>query len=1024
MELIQINTGGNDGRSGKKLDVKTVQQKLSAAQGPEYWRSLEELAGTPEFEDLLHREFPRQASEWIGDNVSRRGFLQLISASLALAGLSGCTKMPTQAIVPYVRQPEELVLGRPQFYATAFVINGCAQPVLARSNDGRPTKIEGNPEHPASRGATDLFAQGAILDLYDPDRSQTNMYQGSSRPWEAFIAGMAAPLASQGANGGAGLRVLTHTVNSPTLASQMRTLQQRYPQMKWHQWEPVNRSSVYAGAQLAFGEPVESRYNFANADVVLSLDSNFLYSGHAGFALYSLDFANRRDPNPDHNPKGLNRLYVVEGSATTTGFMADHRLPVKPSDVEQCARALAARLGVAGAGGNVAAEVGKWLEVVAADLQAHKGRALVVVGQHQPPAVHALGHAINEALGAVGSTVVYTDPVIPNTADPTASLKELLGDINAGKVDMLLIAGCNPLYAAPADLNFAETVSKVPLKIHWGLHFDETAVQCDWHVSATHFLEEWSDARCITGQATIVQPLIAPLYGSHSLHEVIAVLSGQPDATGYDLVRNYWQSQSKSGNFEEFWRLSVHNGFIDGTEFQPKTVRAKAANFPAAPAGETAGFEVVFQPDPSIWDGRFSNNGWLQELMKPLTKIAWDNAILVSPKTAQQMGFPADQNAAIAEIEYQGRKVRGPVWVQAGHPDDVVTLFLGYGRSRAGAMGSTRGYNAYQVLTSDSPYFGRGAKVTKTGDRYKLASTQGSQMIEGFNMVRAATLEEFKKNPEFAHEATEAPKTDETLYPLYPYPAEGPNQEPAYKWGMSIDLNRCTGCNACIVACVAENNIPIVGYEQVLRGRHMHWIRVDIYYQGDAANPRAYYEPLPCMQCEDAPCELVCPVGATVHSTEGLNDMIYNRCVGTRYCSNNCPYKVRRFNFLLFQDWVTPQYKLARNPEVTVRSRGVMEKCTYCVQRITNGRIRAEEDHNRRVQDGEVLTACQQVCPTQAIVFGDMNDTKSKVAELKSEKRSYGVLEELNTRPRTTHLAAVLNPNPEIPAPQPEQHLS
>ena len=1021
MELIQINPGGNG--SGKKLDVETVQRKLSAAQGPEYWRTLEELSGTPEFEELLHREFPRQASEWVGDHVSRRNFLQLMSASLALAGLSGCTKLPTQKIVPYVRQPEEMVLGRPQYYATAFTFNGCAQPVLVRSNEGRPTKIEGNPEHPASHGATDLFAQGTLLDLYDPDRSQTNMFQGSSRPWSAFIAGMQAPLASQSANDGAGLRILTGTVNSPTLASQMRTLQQRYPQMKWYQWEPVNPSFVYAGAQLAFGEPVETRYNFANADVVVSLDSDFLYAGQPGFALYSSDFANRRDPNPEHNPKGLSRTYVVDSSATTTGYMADHRLPVKPSEVEQCARVLAGRLGVGGAAGNVRPELAKWLEVVAADLQAHKGRAVIVAGYHQPPAVHALAHAMNEALGAVGSTVVYTDPIVPNTADQNAALKELVGEINAGRVDMLVIAGPNPVYDAPADLNFTEAINKVPLKIYWGLHFDETAQRCEWHVSATHFLEEWSDARCVTGLASIVQPLIAPLYGSHSLHDLIAVLSGQPEATAYDLVRAYWQGQTKSANFEEFWRRSIHNGFIDGTEFQPKNVKVKGGSFPATQGNQSEGVEVVFRPDPSVWDGRFNNNGWLQELMKPLSKLTWDNAILMSPNMAKQMGFPADQHAYIAEIEYRGRKVRGPVWVQAGHPDGVVTLWLGYGRWLAGATGSSRGYNAYTIQTSDAPYFGSGAKVTRTDDRYKLASTQGSQLVYGFKMVRSASAEEYRKDPDFVHKDIEAPKTDETLYPLYSYPAEGPNQEPAYKWGMSIDLNRCTGCNSCIIACVAENNTPVVGYEQVLRGRHMHWLRVDIYYQGDAANPRAYYEPLPCMQCEDAPCELVCPVGATVHSTEGLNDMVYNRCVGTRYCSNNCPYKVRRFNFLLFQDWVTPQTKLVRNPDVTIRSRGVMEKCTYCVQRITQSRIRAEEDNSRRIMDGEVLTACQEVCPTQAIVFGDMNDPKSRVAQLKAESRNYGVLEELNTRPRTTHLAAILNPNPDIPAPQPEQLL-
>ena len=1023
MELIQINTGGDDKRSGNKLDVKAVQQKLSAAQGPEYWRTLEELSGTPEFKELLHREFPRQASEWIGDNVSRRGFLQLMSASLALAGLSSCTKMPTQAIVPYVRQPEELALGRPQYYATAFTINGCALPILARSHEGHPTKIEGNPEHVASHGATDVFAQAAILELYDPDRSQTNMFQGGARPWDSFLAAITGPLAAQRASAGAGLRLLTQTVNSPTLAAQIKALQQKFPQMKWYQWEPANRSAEYAGAQMAFGEPVETRYNFANADVVLSLDADFLYSGFPGFAMYSWDWSNRRDPEVKRNPKGLNRTYAIESSPTVTGFKADHRLPVKPSEVEQCARALANRLGVGG-GGSVRNELVQWIDVVAKDLQAHKGRAVVVAGLYQPPAVHALAHALNEALGAVGSTVLYTDPIVSNTTDQVAGLKELAADMQAGKVELLVIAGSNPVYDSPADIDFADLLKRVSLKVHYGLHFNETAFNCDWHLAGTHFLEEWSDARAITGQVTIVQPLIDPLYGGHSLHELLAVLNGQANVSGYDILRATWQGQAKALNFDDFWRRSVHNGFVDGTEFQPKTVKVRTRDFAGTQVNQSQGTEIVFRPDPSIWDGRFSNNGWLQELPKPLTKLTWDNVIMVSPKMAKAMGFPADQDAVVAEIEYRGRKLRGPVWVQAGHPEDTVTVFFGYGRERAGRTGDGWGFNVYPLWFSDEPFYSRGVKVSKTDDRYKVASTQGSQLIESGTMIRAASLEEYQKKPDFAHEKVETPKPDETLYPEYPYPAVGENGQQSYRWGMNIDLNRCTGCNACIVACVAENNTPVVGKEQTLRGRHMHWLRVDGYYQGDPSNPRMYFEPMLCQQCETAPCELVCPVGATVHSSEGLNDMVYNRCVGTRYCSNNCPYKVRRFNFLLFQDWNTPQLKLARNPEVSVRSRGVMEKCTYCVQRITNGRIRAEEDDSRRVMDGEILTACQQVCPTQAIIFGDMNDPKSRVNEFKSDPRSYGVLEELNTRPRTSYTAAVTNPNPEIPAPQPEQYLA
>ncbi len=1021
MELIQIKTAGDSSGPRQKLDLATVQQKLSAVQGPEYWRSLDELAGTEEFQKLLQEEFPRQASEWIGGEVSRRNFLQLMSASLALAGLSSCTKMPTQAIVPYVKQPEELVPGRPLYYATAFTLGADAIPVLARSHEGRPTKIEGNPEHPVGKGRTDLFAQGSLLDLYDPDRSQTNMYKGATQTWGAFVSGIQAPLVSQKANQGAGFRLITRTVNSPTLAAQIRTLQEIFPQMKWIQWDPVNRSSVYAGAQLAFGEPVEPRYNFANADVILTLDGDFLFSGFPGMTQYNYDWANRRDPDSKTNARGINRMYAIESSTTITGFKADHRLPVKPSDVEQCARALAASLGLGGSG-NVPGENAKFLDAVAKDLQAHKGSAVIVVGEKQPPAVHALAHAMNEALGAVGQTVTYTDPLIFSPSDNLSAMKELISDIGQNKVDLLVIVDANPVYEAPVDSDFAEVIKKVPLKVHFGRYYDETAYQCDWHLMGTHYLEHWSDARAANGMVSIVQPLIAPLYGGHSPHELFSVLSGKPDASGHDIVNAYWQTQFKGGTtFDEFWRRSVHDGFIAGTEFQPKTVKVKGANFPATQLNQSQGTEMVIKFDPSVYDGRFSNNGWLQELPKPLTKLTWDNAILVSPKMAKDLRFPADQEAAVAEIDYRGRKIEGPVWVQPGHPDDTITIYLGYGRVRAGATGTGRGFNAYSIWYSDEPYFSRGVKLTNTGKKYLLASTQGVQDFYGRNVIRAASIDEYKKTPEFAKEIGEAPKPDETLYPAYKYPDQGENGNPAYKWGMSIDLNRCTGCNACIIACVAENNTPVVGKEQVLRGRHMHWLRVDGYYQGSPANPAMYFEPIPCMQCENAPCELVCPVGATVHSTEGLNDMVYNRCVGTRYCSNNCPYKVRRFNFLLFQDWNTPQLKMVRNPEVTVRSRGVMEKCNYCVQRITNGRIHAEID-DRRLKDGEVLTACQQVCPADAIVFGDINDSNSRVAQLKAGPRSYGVLEDLNTRPRTTHLAAVLNPNPDLKGGEPEQH--
>jgi MoCo/4Fe-4S cofactor protein with predicted Tat translocation signal len=1013
-----------DGKQSELVQIKAATAPEDGA--PQFWRSLDELNGSPEFEEQLHREFPEGASEWT-DELSRRGFLKLATASMALAGLSGCTKLPIESIVPYVRQPEEIVPGKPMFYATAVELGGYAQPLLARSNEGRPTKIEGNPEHPESQGGTDLFSQGALYDLYDPYRSQTSTYLGEVRPWPDFIGAMQDPIAAQRAAGGAGFRILTESISSPTLGAQLRRLQQKFPQMKWHTWEPVNRDSARAAARMIFGQPAEAHYRLENAAVILSLDADFLYAGFPGFVRMAREWGRRRNPD---NPQGLNRMYAIESCPTSTGMKADHRLPVKASEVEGYARALAARLGVANAGqSDVRGEHAAWLDALAKDLQAHRGTAVVIPGETQPPAVHALAHLMNEALGAVGSTVVYTDPVVENPVDNVQSLRELAADMTAGKVQLLLVLGGNPAWNAPADVDMAGAMSKVPLRIHHARYQNETTAYCHWHVNATHFLEEWSDLRAANGMVTIVQPLIAPMYGGRSAQEVLAVFDGQPDTSGYELVRAFWRSQYQGADFEGWWRQAVHDGFVAGSEYQPKTLKANAGALPppasAAPAGNGT-YELIYRFDPSIYDGRFADNAWLQEIPKPLSKLTWDNVLFMGPAMAKRLGVHQGQNATLMTVNVRGKERNLPVWVQGGHPDDCVTAFFGYGRNRAGRTGSGKGVDVYGLRFSDAPHFASGAKLSKTGGRYTVASTQGYQVMDGRNIIRAASVATYKQNPHFAHENNPAPARSETMYPNYQYPSVGANGEPAYAWGMSIDLNACVGCNTCIIACQAENNIAVVGKEQVLRGRHMHWLRVDVYYEGDASNPRGYFEPLPCMQCEDAPCELVCPVNATVHSAEGLNDMVYNRCVGTRYCSNNCPWKVRRFNFFLFSDWNTPQLKMMNNPEVTVRSRGVMEKCSYCVQRIQNGRI-ASEIQDRRVRDGEVLTACQQVCPSNAIVFGDINDPNSSVRQLKGQPRTYGVLEELNTRPRTTYLAAVLNPNPEMPdfaaQQQPEQHF-
>ena len=662
----------------------------------------------------------------------------------------------------------------------------------------------------------------------------------------------------------------------------------------------------------------------------------------------------------------------------------------------------------------------------------------MLAGAHQPPVVHALAHAMNQALGNAGKTVVYSEPVAvtpPGFSSNLESLKELAREIEAGKVQTLVVMGTNPCYTAPDDLNFQHTddphhhgqyrrysiLEKVPLLIHCGLYQDETAQVSHWHINEAHFLESWGDTSTSDGTVSIIQPLIEPLYGGKTANEVLGAFIEQPNTSAYEWVRNFWKSQHNTPDYEEFWRRTVHNGFMPNTAVAPKAVTAKTSGFPAANA-PAQGLEIVFRPDPKIHDGRFANNGWLQELPSPISMITWDNALLVGRSTAEKLGLEklAD-SAEMVELDLNGRKLEAVAWIVPGGPEDCVTLHLGYGRNQAGRTGNGHGYNGYLLRTTTAQHVANGLKIRKTGEKHDVAAVhmhwnvdfddRGDQEEKKRGILRSATLDEYEMNPRFAQAEFEAPKSSFTLYK--------PNEHPYNKeatpnaWGMVIDLNSCIGCNTCVVACQSENNIPVVGQWEVRRGREMHWIRIDNNFIGDYENPHTHFQPVPCMQCENAPCEVVCPVGATVHSTEGLNDMVYNRCVGTRYCSNNCPYKVRRFNFMLYSDFDTPQLKLMNNPDVTVRSRGVMEKCTYCVQRITRGRIAAEEA-GRLVQDGEVKTACQQACPADAIVFGNINDDKSRVKQLKQQPLNYGMLADLNTQPRTTYLAAVSNPNPDL----------
>src|SRR5437667_2591258 len=709
-----------------KLDLSCARGRIEATKGPEYWRSLEELAGSEEFREMMHREFPRGASEWL-DSVSRRGFLRLMGASLALAGMSACTKQPLEPIVPYVRQPEEVIPGRPLFFATAFSLSGYASPLLVESHLYRPTKIEGNPEHPASLGGTDVFAQASILGLYDPDRSHTMTYLGDVRTWGDFLNAVRGPLNIQKGLQGAGIRILTQTVSSPTLNDQLRSILQLYQQAKWHVYEPVNRDNVYAGAQTAFGQPVESIYNFDAADVILSLDADFLYAGFPGFTRYARDFAKRRDPDSGK----MSRLYVVESTMTSTGAKADHRLPMRAGQIEDLARLLMASqpAGVSPALTTLGPEQIRFAAAVGRDLRAHRGSSAVIAGEHQSPAVHALAHAINRTLSNVGKTVFYTDPVNANPVNQTESLRELVADMRAGKVDVLLIAGGNPAYDAPADFDFADALknTNIPLRVHLGLDQDETADLCQWHVNQTHYLEEWSDARAYDGTASIVQPLIAPLYGGKSAHELLALLAGQSEASGYEIVQGYWKKQHAGSDFDTFWRKSLHDGWIERTTFEPKQVSIKGANFPSSPAIDQNALELNFRRDPSIYDGRFANNGWLQELPKPMTKITWDNPVLISPATAERLQLSKMDRV---ELELNGKRVEGAVWPQAGQPDNSITVYLGYGRRRAGRAGTGAGFDMYQLRYSAMPWIASAVQIHKTGGSYLLASTQGNQTME------------------------------------------------------------------------------------------------------------------------------------------------------------------------------------------------------------------------------------------------------------------------------------------------------
>jgi molybdopterin-containing oxidoreductase family iron-sulfur binding subunit len=1011
--------------TGAPVTLVQIRQELKGAKGKRYWRSVDELANTPEFQAAVDREFPGSPHSW-GDDVSRRGFLKFMGASMALAGLAGCTKQPDEPIYPYVKQPEDLILGKPMYFATAHPFVTGAVPLLVKSDQFRPIKIDGNPEHPYNQGSSDPFTQATLLDLYDPDRSQHVTYRGENREWAEFAVELRNKVVST--KDGTGIYFFSETITSPTLARQWREVQAKFPKATLVQYDP-------AIAGTAPSHDLMVQYDLREADVIVSLSADFLSgASFPGFHKLVREYAERRK-----TPEKLNRLYAIESTPTTTGLKAEHRLGLRASEIPAFAAELAKAVGAVSLEPPTYAwtdEQKKFLAALAKDLKAHRGKCVVIPGLYQHPTVQWLSLAINNALGNIGKTVlIASDTLNPLGFDQIEDMKRLVADLNAGKVDWLVILNANPIYSAPADLEFAAAFEKAKMTVHFGSHVDETGQVAQWHIPAAHFLESWSDARAYDGTVSIVQPMIDPLYGGKTAHHVFQTLLTEPMVSPYDAVRETWKPVIK-GDFETGWRKALHQGWIDGTAstlFSGQVATGVGQLMKAPTPSPKDSLEIIFLPDPNIYDGRWSNVGWLQELPKPVTNLSWDNAAIVSGATLAKYGLEEDD---IVELSVQGRKVKAPVIVAPGHPDNSVTVYLGYGREFAGRVGSGAGFNAYLIRTADAPFYAVGTikkvegkwglAVTKShyqDHRPKLFGGQGNgnnsmeanEAISERGIIRYATLAEFKANPGFANEGPGHEKTDKdnTMFPNWEYKDNA--------WGMSIDMNSCTGCNACIVGCYAENNIAVVGKQQVRIGRNMQWLRIDTYFEGDLAAPRAHFQPMACQHCENAPCEQVCPVGATVHTPEGLNAMVYNRCVGTRYCSNNCPYKVRRFNFLLYSDFETESLKLMRNPDVTVRSRGVMEKCTYCVQRISAAKIEADKE-NRPVRDGEIVTACQQACPASAISFGNINDKQSKVAKLQADGRSYQVLADLNTRPRTKYVAAVLNPNPELEA-VPVDHL-
>jgi molybdopterin-containing oxidoreductase family iron-sulfur binding subunit len=993
--------------------------------GRRCWRDLDELLDTPDFREALGREFPAGAAE-LADGMTRRSFVRLLGASIALAGVGGCFERPRERILPYVSEPPESTPGVARHYATSMSLGGFTTGLLVESHVGRPTKIEGNPDHPASLGAAGVYEQASILQLYDPERARTARL-GRAKASGSEVAALLSPArlgAAVGASG-AGLGLLLEPSASPLSAEMLRRVRERYPAARVHFYSPLGSHASDRASLTAFGRPLLPQYDFRSADVVLALDADFLAGGP--FSLrYARDFADRRRIAAPTD--GMNRLYVIEPGVSVTGGTADHRLRVRAVEVESLASAVLAavirqsnRPGMPGRQGipdSVASVLRgveppprhrEWIDAVARDLTAHAGRTIVVAGERQPARVHVLAHLLNAALGNAGGTLRFIESPITEAGSSSHELGPLVEAMRGGAVRALVVLGANPAYTAPADLDFGAALRRVPTTVYHGLYQNETARACHAFLPSLHYLESWADGRAWDGTASLVQPLIAPLYGGKTEAELLGALLGDAEASAHELLQDLWRGRMTGTDFAGAWDEALQRGVIAGTAAPETTPTwqwdAIGSVLSRSPTPADSSLELVLEQDPSVYDGRFANNVWLQELPDPLTKLTWGNAALLSPATAARLRVATGDVVALA---YRGRTLRVPAFLLPGHADESVSLRLGYGRGAGDeTLAEGVGANAYRLLTSDMRMFGGGLAVSPAlGDdgaplRDRLASTQTHWRLEGRPVALRATLDEYRRDPAFT-----APQRGRVLSLYEPSPGGGD------QWAMVVDLATCTGCSACVVACQAENNIPVVGKQGVLDGREMHWLRIDRYFEGSAEDPAVLMQPMLCQHCEKAPCEYVCPVSATLHSPDGLNEMVYNRCIGTRFCSNNCPYKVRRFNWFDYNAEVAETERMAKNPDVTVRGRGVMEKCTFCVQRIREAQIAAGIEG---AATGEVRTACQQACPTRAITFGSLNDPDSDLVRRRAEPRRYAALHELGTEPRVQYLAAITNPNPELP---------